>query len=420
MKKLFALADCNNFYVSCERVFNPSLEKHPVIVLSNNDGCVVARSNEAKNLGIKMGTPEFQIRQVIKNNNVAVFSSNYALYGDMSKRVMNILSQFCPKLEIYSIDEAFLDFSGININNTIKNASEIRSKVLQWSGIPLTLGIAATKTLAKVASKEGKKNSSGIYQINEDTDLVRLLQAISVEDVWGIGRKISEKLKMNNIHNALQLRNADQKWMRKQFGVAGLRIVKELLGESCLPLEEVLPSRKMITTSRTFATPVTSFEGLREAVSTFTSMAAEKLREQGSATSVLTVFILTNRFNKDKFYYNHRVIELPVATSNSMVLTDHAINALREIYREGYKYKKSGVILNELIPDDQVQSNLFSSNNRPKDGLIMRTFDNINQTLGAGSIRLASEGTGKLWNMKFELKSPCFTTRWSDLPEVNT
>jgi len=419
MAKLFALVDCNNFYASCERVFNPGLEGKPVIVLSNNDGCVVARSGEAKSLGIKMGIPVFEIREMVKKNNVVVLSSNYSLYGDLSKRVMSVLAGFTPKLEVYSIDEAFLDLSGFSYHNIPQYALLIKNKIMQWTGIPVTLGLAPTKTLAKVASRAGKKNHSGIFIIDDVSDIEPVLANLPVDEVWGIGRKIALKLKSVNIFNAQQLKNIDQNWMRKNFGITGLRTVKELQGISCLALEDVMPPKKIITTSRTFAYPVTSFEGLREAISTFTSNAAEKLRDQSSVTPVVMVFILTNRFNRDKFYYNHRIIELPTPTSNSLILINHAIEGLRQIFKEGYRYKKAGVIFNDLIPYHQVQMNMFDNVNFNKSEKIMKAIDGINFSMGNGSVKFASEGTDKHWVMKFEMRSPCYTTRWKDIPTAN-
>jgi DNA polymerase V len=420
MSKQFALVDCNNFYTSCERVFNPRLEDIPVIVLSNNDGCVVARSDEAKAIGIKMGIPVFEIHKIIEKNKVVVLSSNYALYGDMSNRVMSVLAGFTPNLEVYSIDEAFLDLSGFRYQNANDYASLIRNKVMQWTGIPVTLGLAPTKTLAKAASYTGKKNRMGVFTLGSNPDFDAILEKLPVEDVWGIGRRISEKLKAINIHTALQLRNINQRWMRKNFGITGVRTVKELQGISCLPLEDAQPHRKIITTSRSFADPVKSFEGLREAISTFTANAAEKLREQSSVTPVVTVFILTSRFNRDKFYYNHRIIELPTPTSNSFTLISYAVEGLKQIFREGYKYKKAGVIFNDLIPDDHVQMNIFEAYNFNKSKKIMKAIDDINLSLGSRLVVFASEGTDKHWKMKFEKRSPCYTTRWEDIPVASS
>ncbi len=423
MDKLFALVDCNNYYASCERVFNPGLENKPVIVLSNNDGCVVARSNEVKALGIKMGTPVFKIKNIIEKEKITVFSSNYALYGDMSQRVMATLSQFTPNIEIYSIDEAFLDFSGFEYRNLVNYAQQIRKTVLQWTGIPVSIGVGQTKTLAKIAVHIAKKNKQckNVFFINTSSDIKKHLKNISVEDIWGIGRRYSVKLSQSfGIKNALQLRDADERLIKKNFGgVVGLRIVKELQGTSCISLESVRASKKEITTSRSFSPAVIEFEQLREAISTFTATAAEKLRKQKSTTRVITVFILTNRFDIKNFYYKHKLIELSAHTNDTTTLISYAIKGLKEIFKKGYKYKKAGIMFTDIVPDKQVQLNLFAQENLGKSNDLMNVLDKINLNIGPGTVKFASEGLQKTWKMKAEKRSPRYTTHWDELLVVS-
>lgn len=421
MDKLFALIDCNNFYVSCERVFNPKLENKPVVVLSNNDGCVVSRSNEAKSLGIKMGVPVFEIEDIIEKNNVYVYSSNYVLYGDLSNRVMSIISDFSPDIEIYSIDEAFIEIAVIDIEKIELDCISLKQKIFQSVGIPVSIGIGKTKTLAKIATHIAKKieKNTGVFFINPQKEYDNYYKEIDVSEVWGIGRKYSKKLKLNKISTVFDLKNSTEEWIRKHFTVVGLRTVKELNGLSCINLEAVKNSKKEITTSRTFSKAIEDFEGLREALSSFTSKAAEKLRKQKSATNVIMIFILTNRFNKDKFYYNHAIIKLDSPTNDSMNLISKAILGLRKIYKDKCLYKKAGIMLADLVPEDHIQYNFFEKFDGRKKNL-MKTIDSINNSIGKGSLQFASEGIHKRWKMKFDKKSNCYTTRWNELLIVKT
>ena len=418
---LFALVDCNNFYASCERVFNPRLEGKPVVVLSNNDGIVVARSNEAKALGIAMGVPEFQIRRLIRAHDVQVFSSNYVLYGDMSQRVMETLGQFTPNLEIYSIDEAFLSLSGFTSRDLTEYGREIRATVKRWTGIPVSVGIAETKTLAKVAARVAKrsKNAAGVFNLATSQDRNALLAEIPVEDVWGIGANWARLLKRHGIATALALREADVHWVRGTMGVVGERLVRELNGVSCLPLEDCPPPKQGITVSRSFGRPVTSLSEMREAIAAYTARAAEKLPGERLAATVLTVFLTTNSFKDEPQYSNAATIKLPVATGNTSDLLRYALPGVEQIYRDGYRYKKAGVMLTGLVPACQVQGDLFDRQDRERVQQLMRALDGLNDRMGAGTLRYAAEGQRQQWQTKFEHRSPAYTTNWTDLPVVS-
>lgn len=420
MNNLFALVDCNNFFVSCERVFNPKLENKPVVVLSNNDGCIISRSNEAKALGIKMGTPFFKIKDFLKQNDVTAFSSNYSLYGDMSQRVMSILSKFSPNIEIYSIDEAFLDFSGFNYHNIENYAREIKRVVYQWTGIPVSVGVGKTKTLAKIATHIAKKNNQfkGVFVTNDDEEFNSFLKDIPVDEVWGIGRQFNKKLLANNINTVYKLRNTDQPWIKKNFGIVGLRTVKELNDLSCISIESVARTKKGITSSRSFGKPVSEYEDLRQAISSYINTASRKLRKQKSLANILIIYILTNRFDKENFYYNHEVIKLPIPTNNTSTFIKFASKALRNIYVEGLKYKKAGVMMSEIIPEEHIQLSLFDNVDVEKSNILMTTVDSINERMGQGTIKSASEGFDKRWKMKSEMRSREFTTCWDDILEV--
>jgi len=418
MPLLFALVDCNNFYVSCERVFDPKLEGKPVVVLSNNDGIVVARSNEAKALGIKMGVPEFQIRHLIRRYNVQVLSSNYALYGDMSQRVMDTLAQFTPNLEVYSIDEAFLSLSGFTSRDLTDYGRTIRTKVKRWTGIPVSIGIAETKTLAKVAAWRAKrcKDAAGVFDLTACQDRDVLLASIPAEDIWGIGPNYARLLTLHGIQTALDLRMADDHWIRKRMGVVGARIVQELRGVSCLPLEECPAPKQGITVSRSFGRPVTTVAEMKESVAFYTSRAAKKLREERLAVTVLTVFLTTNTFKDEPQYSNAATIKLPVATDSTSDLLRYALPGVERIFREGYRYKKAGVMLTALVPASQVQVDLFDHQDRDRSRRLMRTLDGLNDCIGAGTLRYAAEGMTQHWKARFERRSPAYTTNWRDLP----
>jgi DNA polymerase V len=413
MTRYIGLCDGNNFYVSCERVFNPKLEGQPVIVLSNNDGCCVARSNEAKALGIKMGTPVFQIQTLIEQHQIQVFSSNYALYGDLSNRVMQTLHNFTPEVEVYSIDEAFLGFSGAVSETAL---ATIRATVKCWTGIPVSLGLATTKTLAKIANRLAKQRD-GVYILDRPEPV---LAELPVSDLWGIGRQSTKKLKAHGITTALDLQQADLRWIRQQMGIVGVRIVQELRGIPCLPLELVPPPRKTCCVSRSFGRPVTELQELREAIATHTTRAAYKLRRDDLTASLLTVFIATNRFSQDEPYYrNAATVGLPCPTNDAIALTKTALRALEPLYQEGYRYQKAGVWLSELSPANQVQRDLFiNPQDQEKARKLMTVMDALNQHFGAGKVRCAAEGMQRSWQTRAQRRSPRYTTRWDELLSV--
>lgn len=423
LNKCFALIDCNNFYVSCERVFNPKLKNQPVVVLSNNDGCIVARSNEVKKMGVGMGEPFFKFRQIIESNRVHVFSSNYTLYGDMSGRVMATISQFTPEAEIYSIDEAFLNMSGCDHLNGCDDltayARTIRATVMQWTGIPISIGIARTKTLAKVANRLAKKSrkTNGVLNLIDSHYLDQALQKIYVWDVWGIGKKHGQRLAEQGILTAKQLRDMSDVHIRKQMGILGVRLVHELRGISCIPMESVPPPRKGIISSRSFGQKVTSVTELQEAVAAYVTEAARKLRSQQSAARLLTVFLMTNHFSKqDKQYSNRIILHLPVATNDTGELIHYAMVGIKKIFKKGYRYQKAGVMLDELIPDDQVQMHLFDRMHVERRQKLLRVIDRVNSTIGTRTLKYAIQGTAQPWKMKSDLKSPHYTTSWKELP----
>ena len=419
MNKLFALVDCNNFYVSCERLFRPELNGRPVVVLSNNDGCIVARSNEVKALGIAMGAPYFKNKSLIKKHNITVFSSNYALYGDISQRVMNVLQQLEPEVEIYSIDESFITLP-LPKKSGLSSYIALKKRVEQCVGIPVSVGVAPTKTLAKIANHLAKKGPryAGVFDITSCPNIDQILCKISVGDIWGIGRRSAEKLSQIGITTGLQLKNAEQTWIRKHLSVTGLRIVKELQGEPCIPLEESASAKKSIVSSRSFSRPVEAFSDLREAVSSYVSIAAAKLRAQNSVASTLHVFINTNRFKKNSPQYNKTLaITMPQATSSTAVLIKHAARGLETIYKATYQYQKAGVMLTGLSPDNCRQLNLFyaADHRQPQ---LMHALDKINAQWGQNTLQFAATGLYKPWSMKQSKKSPAYTTRWHEIPVV--
>ena len=414
MSQIFALVDCNNFYVSCERVFNPKLANRPVIVLSNNDGCVVARSNEAKKLGIGMGVPAFEIKDIIKKNRVEVFSSNYTLYADMSGRVMETLSTFTPEKEVYSIDEAFLNLAGFNCSLT-DYGRKIQQIVKKWTGIPVTVGTARTKTLAKIAGKIAKKSAkaNGVLDLTDSPYLDKALSMLPVEDVWGVGIKTTIKLKRAGIQTALNLRNADISWIQNKFGVVGARTVYELKGICCYPLENNPPAKKSICVSRMFGIPVESIDQLKEAVSSYASRAGEKLRQERLAASIITVFVTTSRFIENS-YFNSCTVEFPVATNDTVELIRCACQCIERLYRENYVFKKCGIILNGLIQENQVQTNLFDKVDKEKSRRLMQAVDDVNARL-ASPLCWAAEGLMQPWQVQFKRRSKSYTTDWTEL-----
>ena len=421
MPPIFALVDCNNFYASCERVFNPRLEGKPIVVLSNNDGCVVARSNEAKALGIGMGVPEFQIRPMLRAHHVQVFSSNYTLYGDMSQRVMETLEQFCPDLEVYSIDEAFLSLVGFERRNLTDYGQQIRQTVKQWTGIPVSVGIAETKTLAKIANRVAKRtpDMGGVCDLLACPDRDALLGRIAVEDVWGIGPNHAHMLTQHGITTAFQLRRVDDQWIRKRMGIVGLRLVMELRGVSCLDLEQCPAPKQSLTCSRAFGKLISTLGEMEEAVSVYTSRVAEKLRRERLAATVLTVCLTTNEFKEGPQYSNALTLNLSVVTDTTSDLIKSALHGIRAIYRDGYLYKKAGVMLTGLVPVSQTQTDLFDDRDRRKSKRLMSALDAINDRWGADTLHYASSGISKPWKTQFHRRSPAYTTDWDALPVVN-
>ncbi len=416
-RHLFALVDCNNFYVSCERVFNPSLRGVPVLVLSNNDGCVVARSNEVKELGIPMGVPLFKIKGLVSKHHIHVFSSNFSLYADMSQRVMQVLTQFSEDIEIYSIDESFISFDqSAYHDNAAEYAKRIRETVLRWTGIPVSIGLGTTKTLAKLSNAIAKKNPSlgGVYDSSTDRDFIKKAASMPVDKIWGIGRKSSVKLALEGISTVADFMNAHEKWIKKNFTVTGLRTYLELHGTSCIDLESVAPPHKTILSSRSFGTPVTCFHDLREAVASYTATAAEKLRQQHSTASLLTVYITTNPFNSDAFYARSATTAIHPATSYTPRLISAALNKLEILYRDGFRYKKAGVLISEIQPDRSSQLDLFCDTH-PCEHPVMKAIDAINKVWGRNTIHTASEGTDRPWRMNREHLSRRFTTNLDEV-----
>jgi DNA polymerase V len=417
--KIFALVDCNSFYASCERVFNPMLRRKPVVVLSNNDGCVVALSQEAKDIGIKMGVPIFKIKDLVRAKNVFVYSSNYTLYGDLSARVMQTLSEFSPEMEIYSIDEAFLMLDGFDQTTLAAYGAKIKQTVYQNVGIPVSVGIAPTKTLAKLANKIAKKNKLGSFSIFDDLNLNQTLANFPIGDIWGIGGQSVKKLEWRGIRSAKDFRDASPTLIRQLLTVTGARTQDELNGISCIDLELERAPKKQIISSRSFGDLLSDIVPIREAVANHVSRAAEKLRSQGSVAMVIQVFIHTNPFRgQDPQYYNTATIELPFGMDETNLLITHALAGLEHIYREGFKFKKCGIILQEIHPNDECQLDLFSAGQTERIKPAIGLMDQINDRFGTDTLKFAACGVSKHWQMKADYKSRRFTTHWADLLEV--
>lgn len=414
---MFALVDCNNFYASCQRVFEPHLIGKPVVILSNNDGCVIARSNEAKALGIPMGAPAFEFKKLFEENNVFIYSSNYALYGDMSSRVMNILSTYSPDIEVYSIDEAFLKFNGFDFYNFDEYGIDIQKTVTKNTGIPISVGFAPTKALAKVANKIAKKfpeRTKSVYVIDNEEKRIKALKWTKIEDVWGIGRKHTKRLQAKNIFNAYQFTELPDDWVRKEMAVVGLRLKHELEGKPTLDLETP-KSKKMIATTRSFEKSITKFEDLSERVSTFTASCSEKLRRQNSHCNMIMVFVVTNYHRQDQPQYSRNIIiNTDFPTNSTIELNHYAQIGLKAIFKEGYNYKKAGVIVMGLTPNSQTQLSLFNASN-PKHQSLMSVVDKLNKSYGNNKIKFGNQSLGRQWKMKQEKLSKCYTTRIEDI-----
>ncbi len=423
----FGLVDCNNFYVSCERVFNPRLEERPVVVLSNNDGCIIARSNESKALGFKMGQPFFQARPLILKHDVAVYSSNYTLYADFSSRVMNVLASFGHDLEIYSIDEAFLTLDGLaDPADRLRLARQMRETVKRWTGIPVSVGFGPTKTLAKLANERAKKDPQyeGILDLATLSERAQdeLLASLDVAVVWGIGSRRAEFLRQHGILSVFDLKWADDQWIKQHLTIVGLRTVYELRGISCLPLEGVPPPRKAIASSKSFGSPVESLAELREAVASYVSRAAEKLRSQGSQAGHLNVFIRTSHFSKTgQPYANSASIALPTPTAYTPHLVSYALHGLESIYRPGYSYAKAGIMLTDITPASAAQLDLWGEatpHSLARQERLMTALDGINRRWGRGTLRLGAAGIAQPWQARHANVSARSTTRWDELLTV--
>lgn len=418
---MFSLVDINNCYVSCERVFDLKLHNKPVVVLSNNDGCVIARSNEVKKLGVKMGEPAYQQEKFFEQNGVYVYSSNYQLYGDMSTRLMTTLQEFTPNMEVYSIDEAFLDLTGFEHLGLKDYGEKITSTVLQYTGLPVSMGIAKTKTLTKIANKFAKKFAGyhNVCMIDTEDKLKKALQLTDVNDVWGIGYRMTKRLNNQGIKTAYDFTQASQSFVRKHYTVTGERTWMELQGIKCFELEENPPVKKQICTSRAFPVAVTDYEELREAIATYASCCAAELRDQKTFAMSLMVFIHTNNFsNNDLQYWNNRVVQLPFSNNSTSQIVKHALAGLKDIFISGYKYKKAGVIITEISP--VVQKNLFCDFNFEKDRRLMNVVDMYSKGFVKDDLKLAVQGTGERnWRLKQEHKSPCYTTDLNDVIRIN-
>jgi len=417
-KNKIALVDCNSFYVSCERLFDPSIIKKPVIVLSNNDGCVISRSTEAKALDIKMGEPYFKVKKIVKKNGIKVFSSNYSLYGDISRRVMKTLKQFSPQIEIYSIDEAFLNLASIKDENLLEYGNKIRKTILKWTGIPTSIGIATTKTLSKAANYIAKKEKSGVIDLVNSKQIDELLSEIKINNVWGVGRQFTNFYIKNGINTAYQLKNISNSWIKKNTNVFGSRTAMELKGIPCISLEAYQEKRKNCCVSRSFGKKVTKLEELSESVAKHCLNAAAKIRLDNQTTKRITVFIRTSPFQKDKNYYaNSKDIDLPIRTNDSIELVKQALSVLKYIYRAGYKYQKAGIILSGLSDADVYKKNLFSSiNNEDKRKKLMKAIDHTNTKYGHQALSIAEAGLKKKWNVKRQYSSKIDTACFDFLP----
>jgi len=413
-----ALIDCNSFYVSCERLFNPKIKKKPVVVLSNNDGCIISRSNEAKALGIKMGEPYFKEKNIIVKNNVQVFSSNYSLYGDISRRVMRTLKRFNSDIEIYSIDEAFLDLSNFSDDKVEDVGHEIRSIVLKWTGIPTSIGIGKTKTLSKVANHIAKTKQSGVTSFIGIENIDPILEKVEINDVWGVGKQLTKFYHQNGIYNAKQLKNKSNTWIKKSSSVLSSKTAMELRGIPCIDLETTNSKRKSCVVSRSFGQRVESFQELKEAIARYSLNASEKIRSESLVTKSITVFIRTSPFqSKFGYYSNSKTIDFPIATNNSIEIVKAAISGLETIFQNGYRYQKAGIQLSRLS-DSSDGKNLFSSERDEKINSLMKSIDNTNCRYGRSTLSLASAGVHKKWNTRRQHYSKIDTANFYYLPKI--
>lgn len=419
-----AIVDCNSFYASCEQVFRPDWRGKPIVVLSNNDGCIIARNDEAKRLGIAMGGPFFKAKDEIRSKNIIVCSSNYALYGDLSRRVMETLLYFCPELEVYSVDEAFLDLKSMASNQHKDFAITVKNTVQQWTGIPVSIGIAPTKTLAKVANRICKKQKTkhdGVFILSDPIEMNEALASTAIEDIWGVGRNNSKKLRFWGIDNALKLSNKDTAWARKHLGgVVGVRLINELNGIPCIALGEGLEVKKMIASTRSFGKPVTLLSDLKEAIATYTARAAEKLRLQESAAGAIQVFFRSDKFDYAIPYHkNTQFTIFPSATANTNELIFEAQKLTEKGFQAGVSYKKAGVCLFMLVPNTTIQKSLFDSTKVNHHVIqLNKTMDMLNRKLGRDTVKFASVGLKQDWKTRCEERSPEYTTKWKEIPRI--
>jgi len=415
---MFALVDCNNFYASCERVFQPQFRNTPIAILSNNDGCVIARSDEAKIIGLPMGAPAFKYKQFFKENNIQVFSSNYPLYGDMSSRVMSILRQFSPDVEVYSIDEAFLQLNILEYDNLNKLGYEMRNRILQWTGLPTCVGIAPTKTLSKVANKIARKfpkETGGTFVIDTEKKRIKALKWTKIKDVWGIGRRLQKRLSQQNIQTAYDFTQLSDAWVKNNFSTTELNLKKDLEGIITLTLEDDHPVKKSIATTRSFENTYTDIKDIKERIATFANSCAEKLRVQNSNCNILIVLLQGNRFEKEpQPHKNSITIVLPHSTNSSLTITKYASKAIEQLYKKGIRYKRAGIIVTGLVPTDNHQLDMFAREN-PKHQPLMKAIDDLNKKYGNHKLKLANQDLDKTWKMRQEYLSKQYTTQFNEI-----
>lgn len=419
---MYALVDCNNFYASCERVFQPQYVGKPIVVLSNNDGCIISRSDEAKALGISMGSPEFKVRQELTQKNIKIFSSNYALYGDLSNRVMKILEGFTPNVEVYSIDEAFMNFEGIAINDFHDYGLQIKQRINNWLSIPVSIGFAQTKALSKVANKIARKfpeKTKGVYIIDTEEKRIKALKWTKIEDVWGIGFRLTKKMQAKNILTAYDFTLPhNENFIKKEMGVVGLRLKYELEGKSVLELEKAPSAKKSIAITRSFEGTISSFDEMKERVSTFATVCAEKLRKQKSCCHSVILYLRIDKHKVERNRYNFYKLEtIPFASNSNITISNVAIKLLKELFQEGEIYKKAGVIVSDIIPENQKQFHLFEEEN-PKLQALMKVMDDFHKKIGERKIRLGNQDLQHTWKMRQKHLSKKYTTDFKDILEV--
>lgn len=414
---MYALVDCNNFYASCERAFNPNLRHKPIVILSNNDGCVISRSDEAKALNLPMGAPIFKWEGFCKLNNIKVLSSNYPLYGDMSQRVMTILEHFTPDVEVYSIDEAFLEFKGFNDKNFTDYGNQMRQRILKWTGIPTCVGVAPTKALTKVANKIARKfpkETKGVYVIDSEEKRIKALKWINIEDVWGIGRGLQKRLKAKGCKKAYDFTQLSDDWVRKNLSITGWKLKKDLEGISEIKRDEV-EIKRAIATTRSFEYTYSDIENIKERISTFATSCAEKLRKQGSSCHIIYVMLSSDRHKKDSEQHRvNKVINLPYPTDSSLTISQEAVRAVTEIFKSGIKYKRAGVIVMGLVPTNNQQLQMFDNEN-PKHKPLMHTIDHLNKKYADYKVKLGNQDLKRTWKMRQERLSPRYTTNINDI-----